>query len=58
MHARNYFENDILEENHQKAWKNNYFFVLMDKIYKNKGNLELVTGSSSDYKTSSEKFLY
>ena len=42
----------------KKLEKNNYFFVLMDKIYKNKGDLELVTGSSSGYKTSSEKFLY
>ena len=32
--------------------------LLMDKIMKNNKYLELVTSCSSDYKTSSEKFLY
>ena len=32
--------------------------LLIDKLIKNKRGLELVTSSSSGYKTSSEKFLY
>ena len=45
------------------VWHYFYFFfrtqsLLMDKIIKNKRGLELVTGHSSGYKTSSEKFLY
>ena len=40
-----------------------YFFfqtqpLLTEKIIKNKRSLVLVTGCSSGYKTSSEKFLY
>ena len=32
-------------------------FMLIDKVIKNKRDLELVTSRSSGYKTSSEKFL-
>ena len=32
--------------------------LLIDKVIKNKTSLELVTSHTSDYKLSSEKFLY
>ena len=43
--------------------KGNFFFfqiqsILIDKIVKNKRDLELVTNRSSGYETSSEKFCY
>ena len=66
LHARNSFKNKtyILKEDYQKAFKKLtlFFFwiqsLFMDKVIKYKRGLELVTGWSSGYKTSSEKFLY
>ena len=55
---------DILKGNYQKLQKSKlYFFfpsqsLLMDKIIKNKRDLELVTSPSSGYKTSSKKIIY
>ena len=51
------------EKGSSKGLKKLYFFFrtpshLMDKIIKNKRDMELVTSCSSDYKTSWEKFLY
>ena len=61
LHERNSFNN---KEDYQKALISKlYFFfraksLYMDRVIKNKRGLELVTSCSSDYKTSSEKFLY
>ena len=57
-------EISILKEDYQKALKKLTFFffqtqcLLMSKVTKNKGGLELVTSHSSGYKLSSEKLLY
>ena len=63
LHASNSFKNILKEP--QKASKKltlfNFFQIqslLMDKVIKNKRDVELVTSCSSGYKTSSEKFLY
>ena len=65
MHARNIFKIKILWKRiFKKPWNSwLYFFfstqsLLMPKAIKNKRSLELVTSRSSDYKTSSEKFIY
>ena len=55
-----YFEREISKS----LQKVNFIFsfwtqsLLMEKVIKNKRGLELVTGCSSGYETSSEKFLY
>ena len=61
LHARkgSFFEKDC-----QKAFKKLTLFfllnqsLLMNKVFKNKRGLELVTSWSSSYETSSEKLLY
>ena len=65
LHARNYFKNKIFWNRiTKKPWKSQlYFFfqtqfLLMDKVIKNKGGLELGTSRFSGCKASSEKFLY
>ena len=65
LHARNSFKNKIFSKRiTKKPLKSQlYFFfqthsLLMNKVFKNKRGLELVTGRSSGYEKSSEKFLY
>ena len=65
FHARNSFKNKIFWKGIIiKLLKSKlYFFfptqsLLMEKVIKNKGSLELGTSPSSGYKTSSKIFLY
>ena len=61
LHGRNSFKGKIFERKLSKS-KICFFFrtqsLSMIKIMNIKRDLELVTSHSSDYKTSSEKFLY
>ena len=60
LHASNIFK----KEDYQRPFKKLtlFFFqtqfLLIDEVFKNKKDLELMTSRSSRYKTSSQKFLY
>ena len=64
LHERNYLKNKNFERGLSKRFKKLTLFfpltqsLLMDKVTKNKGDLELLTSYTSGYKTSSEKFFY
>ena len=64
LYGRNFFKNNILKEDYQKALKKLTLFFLLNPVlfngqsYQNKKGLELVTSSSSSHEASSEKFLY